>query len=177
MQIFTQNNNRAYLAFCQNRQEQEFNRKRTLCTLPLFTLSEELLKSILKRNWVEAPLAAEILAQRRREAEQSTKILQKNKITDVIYSTEMAFAENAAVGLHCRICFWKQHFLHPGGIRKPPKRHFAVPKQKLQGCFKPKQGVSKYFYYRGSGAVCANYQKQRPGHSFYNLPPQADARH
>ena len=114
MQIFTQNNNRAYLAFCQNRQEQEFNRKRTLCTLPLFTLSEELLKSILKRNWVEAPLAAEILAQRRREAEQSTKILQKNKITDVIYSTEMAFAENAAVGLTLQNLLLETAFFTPG---------------------------------------------------------------
>lgn len=142
MQIFTQNNKRAYLAFCQKRQEQEFDRKRTLCTLPLFTLSEELLKSILKKNCVEAPLAAEILAQRRREVEQSTKILQKNKITDVIYSTEMAFAENAAVGLALQDLFLENGIFY---TREEYESHLNATLQYQNKNYKAVLNQSKVF--------------------------------
>lgn len=97
MDIYTTDNKSSYDAFLSNDYKVNGDRKRFLSSLPLFTISDKLLESILIRNDINSDEIKEILKYKNNEEKNIEYILQKNIVNDNIYiETEDEFNENPA---------------------------------------------------------------------------------
>lgn len=97
MDIYTTDNKSSYDAFLSNDYKVNGDRKRFLSSLPLFTISDTLLESILIRNDINSDGIKEILKYKKNEEKNIEYILKKNIINDNIYiETEDEFNENPA---------------------------------------------------------------------------------
>ena len=97
MDIYTTDNKSSYDAFLSNDYKVNCDRKRFLSSLPLFTISDKLLESILIRNDINSDEIKEILKYKNNEEKNIEYILEKNIINDNIYiETEDEFNENPA---------------------------------------------------------------------------------
>ena len=95
MDIYTTDNKSSYDAFLSNDYKVNCDRKRFLSSLPLFTISDKLLESILIRNDINSDEIKEILKYKNNEEKNIEYILEKNIINDNIYiETEDEFNEN-----------------------------------------------------------------------------------
>lgn len=95
MDIYTTDNKSSYDAFLSNDYKVNGDRKRFLSSLPLFTISDKLLESILIRNDINSDEIKKILKYKNNEEKNIEYILEKNIINDNIYiETEDEFNEN-----------------------------------------------------------------------------------
>ena len=85
MDIYTIDNKNSYNIFLNNDYKTHSDRKRYLSSLPLFTMSNSLLKKILKRNNLNDNEIKEIIEYKKNEEKIITELLNKNVITDNIY--------------------------------------------------------------------------------------------
>ena len=85
MEIYRENNIREYKLFLKKDEIILSDRTRYLSSLPLFTISDELLLSILKRNKLTKSDIDKIMEYKNKEANYINNILKKNKINDYIY--------------------------------------------------------------------------------------------
>ena len=85
MDIYTIDNKISYNIFLNNEYKTNSDRKRYLSSLPLFTMSNSLLKKILKRNNLNDNEIKEIIEYKKNEEKIITELLNKNVITDNIY--------------------------------------------------------------------------------------------
>ena len=95
MDIYTIDNKNSYNIFLNNDYKTHSDRKRYLSSLPLFTMSNSLLKKILKRNNLNDNEIKEIIEYKKNEEKIITELLNKNVITDNIYiETKDEFINN-----------------------------------------------------------------------------------
>ena len=85
MDIYTENNKNKLKDFLKKDEETKLNRKRYISTLPLFTISDELLDEILKTNNLTDEEINFIKEYQNKNKERTTKILENSKINDNIY--------------------------------------------------------------------------------------------
>lgn len=89
MEIYRENNKSAFKAFLMNDSEIILDRKRIFSSLPLFTISDELLIKILNDNNISQDDINTIIEYKKEEKEYMTSILTNCTITDVIYNPTM----------------------------------------------------------------------------------------
>ena len=85
MDIYTIDNKNSYNIFLNNDYKTHSDRKRYLSSLPLFTMSNSLLKKILKRNKLSNDEIKEIIKYKKNEEMINLELLNDNIITDNIY--------------------------------------------------------------------------------------------
>lgn len=85
MDIYKEENKNEFKIFLQKDEKELSDRKRILSSLPLFTISDESLLKILKRNEIVESDINNILQYKTEEKNYIQNILQKNKICDTIY--------------------------------------------------------------------------------------------
>ena len=85
MEIYRENNIREYKLFLKKDENILSDRTRYLSSLPLFTISDELLLSILKRNKLIKSDIDKIMEYKNKEANYINNIFKKNKINDYIH--------------------------------------------------------------------------------------------
>ena len=85
MEIYRENNQNEYELFLKNDENVNGNRKRFLSSLPIFTITDELLKKILKRNKVSKLDIEKIIKYKNNELKYMNNILKKNNVNDYIY--------------------------------------------------------------------------------------------
>lgn len=85
MEIYRENNKSAFKAFLMNDSEIILDRKKIFSSLPLFTISDELLIKILNDNNISQDDINTIIEYKKEEKEYMTSILTNCTITDVIY--------------------------------------------------------------------------------------------
>ena len=88
MEIYRENNQNEYELFLKNDENVNGNRKRFLSSLPIFTITDELLKKILKRNKVSKLDIEKIIKYKNNELKYINNILKNNSVTDYIYITK-----------------------------------------------------------------------------------------
>lgn len=88
MEIYRENNKNEYELFLKNNENVIGDRKRFLSSLPLFTITDELLKKILKRNKVSKLEIEEIINYKNNELKYMNNILKNNNVNDYIYVTK-----------------------------------------------------------------------------------------
>ena len=92
MEIYRENNIKEYEIFLKKDENIINDRTRYLSSLPLFTISDELLLNILKRNKLTKSDIDKIIKYKKDEMKYISNILKKSKITDYIYKlTENEF--------------------------------------------------------------------------------------
>ena len=89
MEIYREDNKSAFKAFLINDSELILDRKRIFSSLPLFTISDELLIKILNDNNISQDDINTIIEYKKEEKEYMTSILTNCTITDVIYKPTM----------------------------------------------------------------------------------------
>ena len=85
MEIYRENNQNEYELFLKNDENINGNRKRFLSFLPIFTITDELLKKILKRNKVSKLDIEKIIKYKNSELKYMNNILKNNNVNDYIY--------------------------------------------------------------------------------------------
>ena len=85
MDIYTENNKTKLKDFLKHDEETKLNRKRYISTLPLFTISDELLDEILRENKLTDEEINIIKDYKNKDATRSKKMLEEAKINDNIY--------------------------------------------------------------------------------------------
>ena len=85
MDIYTIDNKNSYNIFLNNDYKTHSDRKRYLSSLPLFTMSNSLLKKILKNNKLSNDEIKEIIEYKKNEEMINLELLNDNIITDNIY--------------------------------------------------------------------------------------------
>ena len=85
MEIYRENNQNEYELFLKNDENVNGSRKRFLSSLPIFTITDELLKKILKRNKVSKLDIEKIIKYKNSELKYMNNILKNNSVTDYIY--------------------------------------------------------------------------------------------
>ena len=85
MEIYRENNQNEYELFLKNDENVKGNRKRFLSSLPIFTITDELLKKILKRNKVSKLDIEKIIKYKNSELKYMNNILKNNNVNDYIY--------------------------------------------------------------------------------------------
>ena len=85
MDIYTIDNKNSYNIFLYNDYKTHSDRKRYLSSLPIFTMSNSLLKKILKRNKLSNDEIKEIIEYKKNEEMINLELLNDNIITDNIY--------------------------------------------------------------------------------------------
>ena len=85
MDIYTIDNKNSYNIFLNNDYKTHSDRKRYLSSLPLFTMSNSLLKKILKRNKLSNDEIKEIIKYKKNEEMINLELLNDSIITDNIY--------------------------------------------------------------------------------------------
>lgn len=88
MEIYRENNQNEYELFLKNDENVNGSRKRFLSSLPIFTITDELLKKILKRNKVSKLDIEKIIKYKNNELKYMNNILKNNSVTDYIYITK-----------------------------------------------------------------------------------------
>ena len=85
MEIYRENNIKEYHLFLKKEENIECDRTRYISSLPLFTISDELLIKILKRNKLSKEEINMIFKYKNDEFKYMNSILKKNKVFDYIY--------------------------------------------------------------------------------------------
>ena len=85
MEIYRESNIKEYELFLKKDETIECERTRYLSTLPLFTISDELLIKILKRNKLTGLDIDKIIKYKKEEEKYLNNIIKKNKVNDYIY--------------------------------------------------------------------------------------------
>ena len=85
MKIFRENNINEYEIFLRKDENISSDRKRLLSSLPLFTISDELLMKILKRNNISKIDTDKIIKYKNDELKYMKNIMKKNIVNDYIY--------------------------------------------------------------------------------------------
>ena len=85
MEIYKENNIREYKLFLKKDENIICDRTRYLSSLPLFTITDELLIKILKRNKLEKSDIDKIIKYKNEELKYMNNIFKKNKVNDYIY--------------------------------------------------------------------------------------------
>ena len=85
MEIYRENNIKEYHLFLKKEENIECDRTRYISSLPLFTISDELLIKILKRNKLTKEEINKIIKYTNNEFKYMNSILKKNKVFDYIY--------------------------------------------------------------------------------------------
>lgn len=85
MEIYRENNQNEYGLFLKNDENVNGSRKRFLSSLPIFTITDELLKKILKRNKVSKLDIEKIIKYKNNELKYMNNILKNNNVNDYIY--------------------------------------------------------------------------------------------
>lgn len=85
MEIFRENNIKEYEMFLRKDENIFSDRKRLLSSLPLFTISDELLLKILKRNNISKIDTDKIIKYKNDELKYMKNIMKKNIVNDYIY--------------------------------------------------------------------------------------------
>ena len=85
MEIYRENNIKEYHLFLNKDENIECDRTRYISSLPLFTISDELLIKILKRNKLTKEEIDKIIKYKNNEFKYMNSILKKNKVFDYIY--------------------------------------------------------------------------------------------
>ena len=85
MEIYRENNIKEYHLFLKKDENIECDRTRNISSLPLFTISDELLIKILKRNKLTKEEIDKIIKYKNNEFKYMNSILKKNKVFDYIY--------------------------------------------------------------------------------------------
>ena len=85
MEIYRENNIKEYHLFLKKDENIECDRTRYISSLPLFTISDELLIKILKRNKLSKEEIDKIIKYKNDEFKYMNSILKKNKVFDYIY--------------------------------------------------------------------------------------------
>ena len=85
MEIFRENNIKEYEIFLRKDENIFSDRKRLLSSLPLFTISDKLLRKILKRNNVSKIDTDKIIKYKNDELKYMKNIMKKNIVNDYIY--------------------------------------------------------------------------------------------
>lgn len=85
MEIYRENNIKEYHLFLKKDENIECDRIRYISSLPLFTISDELLIKILKRNKLTKEEINKIIKYKNNEFKHMNSILKKNKVFDYIY--------------------------------------------------------------------------------------------
>lgn len=85
MEIYRENNIKEYHLFLKKDENIECDRTRYISSLPLFTISDELLIKILKRNKLTKEEINKIIKYKNNEFKHMNSILKKNKVFDYIY--------------------------------------------------------------------------------------------
>ena len=86
MEIYKENDKDKYNLFLLNDLKINSNRERILSSLPLFTISEDLLIGILKKNSINKNDIEKLLNYKKEEEKNTKLILKTNTITDTIYN-------------------------------------------------------------------------------------------
>ena len=84
MEIFTAQNRVLYEIFLRKDAAADDDRKRTLHSLPLFTMSDALLADMLKRHALSDEQKAQVLAYKEAEKTRMETILQTHRVTDTV---------------------------------------------------------------------------------------------
>ena len=85
MEIYRESNIKEYNLFLKKDENIECDRTRYISSLPLFTISDELLIKILKRNKLTKEEIDKIIKYKNNEFKYMNSILKKNKVFDYIY--------------------------------------------------------------------------------------------
>ena len=85
MEIYRESNIKEYHLFLKKDENIECDRTRYISSLPLFTISDELLIKILKRNKLSKEKINKIIKYKNDEFKYMNSILKKNKVFDYIY--------------------------------------------------------------------------------------------
>ena len=85
MEIYRESNIKEYHLFLKKDENIECDRTRYISSLPLFTISDELLIKILKRNKLSKEEINKIIKHKNNEFKYMNSILKKNKVFDYIY--------------------------------------------------------------------------------------------
>ena len=85
MEIYRESNIKEYYLFLKKDENIECDRTRYISSLPLFTISDELLIKILKRNKLTKEEINKIIKYKNNEFKYMNSILKKNKVFDYIY--------------------------------------------------------------------------------------------
>lgn len=85
MEIYRESNIKEYHLFLKKDENIEYDRTRYISSLPLFTISDELLIKILKRNKLTKEEINKIIKYKNNEFKHMNSILKKNKVFDYIY--------------------------------------------------------------------------------------------
>lgn len=85
MEIYRENNIKEYHLFLNKDENIECDRTRYISSLPLFTINDELLIKILKRNKLTKEEINKIIKYKNNEFKYMNSILKKNKVFDYIY--------------------------------------------------------------------------------------------
>ena len=85
MEIYRENNIKEYHLFLKKDENIECDRTRYISSLPLFTINDELLIKILKRNKLSKEEINKIIKYKNNEFKYMNSILKKNKVFDYIY--------------------------------------------------------------------------------------------
>ena len=85
MEIYKENNIREYKLFLKKDENIICDRTRYLSALPLFTITDELLIKILKRNKIEKSDIDKIIKYKNEELKYMNNIFKNNKVNDYIY--------------------------------------------------------------------------------------------
>ena len=85
MEIYRESNIKEYNLFLKKDENIECDRTRCISSLPLFTISDELLIKILKRNKLTKEEIDKIIKYKNSEFKYMNSILKKNKVFDYIY--------------------------------------------------------------------------------------------
>ena len=85
MEIYRESNIKEYHLFLRKDENIECDRTRYISSLPLFTISDELLIKILKRNKLTKEEIDKIIKYKNNEFKYMNSILKKNKVFDYIY--------------------------------------------------------------------------------------------
>lgn len=84
MEIYDRKSENKFKAFQADDRNLKCDRKRILNTLPLFTMSDELLDKILKKNGISDGEAERIFNFKREQQQITNSILKENRITDTV---------------------------------------------------------------------------------------------
>lgn len=85
MEIYRESNIKEYHLFLKKDENIEYDRTRYISSLPLFTISDELLIKILKRNKLTKEEIDKIIKYKNNEFKYMNSILKKNKVFDYVY--------------------------------------------------------------------------------------------
>lgn len=85
MEIYSESNIKEYHLFLKKDENIECDRTRYISSLPLFTITDELLIKILKRNKITKEEINKIIKYKNNEFKYMNSILKKNKVFDYIY--------------------------------------------------------------------------------------------